>query len=582
MKSVSLRLGFLLACLAASALAQPRVDALQNNYSYLLPDNPNYGIARGSIFVIYGRNLANSSTGLQSSSTPPFLQTLLEGVSARVTVNGVTTSVIWYYVTPNQSGGILPSATPAGDGTIVVTNNGQTSNAAPIRVVDSAFGVLTLNGTGTGAAAVYDAVFNFLGASNSAKPGDAIQLFGTGLGPTTGSEVMQEPPVDLTSIPITAEIAGAPATVLFRGRIFPGLDQINVMIPNAAPAAAVQQGSNLFGCNVPITINIGAYASNVSTIPIAPNGGACTPSGGGGQGSTSDLTISQAERQQWIAAGIYRQGGVGLTRQASYTITDEVLTGATTTTLLTSDVLSATFNSIAGSDLPNLLSGNPFPGVFTPVAGACAVTQGTPPNPLPNLVYSSLDAGPSVAVEGPSGVASAPRMSSAGGISYAATVGAGVGADFLAQGTYRISGPGGPDVGAYSGNLRIAPDLVWTNRASGAVVDRSQPLTVTWTGGEPTTLVSLQGTSTVVNNGVVTSASFTCWANNPDGRLTVPASVLGQIPASGRLQAGNLSILQRGSLALASVGTGVRMFADGIDYLTGGNQWGIATSAEYR
>ncbi|MEZ5364770.1 MAG: hypothetical protein R2748_21140 [Bryobacterales bacterium] len=583
----TLSISLLLGCLVAPAFAQPRVDALQNNYSFLVPGDPNYGIARGSIFVIYGQNLANTSTGLQSATTPPFLQTTLEGVSAQVTVNGVTTDVIWYYVTPNQCAGILPSSTPAGDGTIVLRNNGQASNAAPIHVVDSAFGVLSLNGTGSGAAAVYDTQYRFLGPENSAKPGDAIQLFGTGLGPTTGSEVMQETPVDLTSIPISVEIAGAPATVLFRGRIFPGLDQINVLIPNAPPAAAKQQGASMFGCAVAITVKIGAYASNVTTIPIAQNGGACTPAGGGGgggggQGSTSDLSISQAEIDRWVAAGGYRVGGVGLTRQTSYAISDDPVTGATSTMVTTSDVLSATFYSVVGSDLAKLLNPSAA-GPFTPVAGNCAVTQGIPTNAYPNLVYTSLDAGSNVAVEGPGGVRTAPRTVESGFISYSATIGSGVGSDYLAPGTYRVSGPGGPDVGAFSGDLNIAPELVWTNHADAAVIDRSKPFTVTWTGGEPTTLVSIQGTSsTFSSTGVVTTASFTCWANNPDGRFTVPASVLSQLPASGRISAGTISILQRGTLGVASVGTGVRMFADGIDYLTGGNQWGTGTTPEYK
>jgi len=96
MKSVLLRVSFFCTCICLPLVAQPRIDALQNNYSYLLPDNPSYGIARGSIFIIYGANLANSTTGLQSSTQPPFLQTTLDGVSAQVTVDGVTTDVIWY------------------------------------------------------------------------------------------------------------------------------------------------------------------------------------------------------------------------------------------------------------------------------------------------------------------------------------------------------------------------------------------------------------------------------------------------------------------------------------------------------
>jgi hypothetical protein len=52
---------------AAALSAQPRIDQVQNNYSYLLPGNPNYGIAQGSIFIVKGANLANTSTGLQNT-----------------------------------------------------------------------------------------------------------------------------------------------------------------------------------------------------------------------------------------------------------------------------------------------------------------------------------------------------------------------------------------------------------------------------------------------------------------------------------------------------------------------------------
>jgi hypothetical protein len=202
--------------------------------------------------------------------------------------------------------------------------------------------------------------------------------------------------------------------------------------------------------------------------------------------------------------------------------------------------------------------------------------------PLPNLFFTSLDAGPSVSVTGPNGSRSVPRQIQPDSITYSLALESG---DYLAPGTYTISGEGGPDVGAFSGSLNVAPELLWTNRASLSVVDRSQPLQVTWSGGEPSTLVFIQGTSFVVDIDTgeeVTGASFTCVANNTAGQFTVPASVLGQLPASSRIDAGGFSFVMRGSLAIASTGTGVRMFASGVDYLTAGNQWGIAQSTEYK
>jgi len=249
--------------LSAVALsAQPRINQVANNYSFLLPGNPNYGIAQGSIFTIFGTNLSNVTTGLQNTPLP----TTLNGVSARVTVNGTSTNVIWYYVTPNQLAGIVPSSTPTGTGSITVTNNGQTSAPEPIEVVQSAFGILTLDGSGTGGAAVQDAEYKLLSSSNSTKPGDVILLYGTGAGAALGDETLQPAQVNLSSVPIVVEIGGVPATVLYHGRtIFPGLDQLNVVVPSGFE----------FGCHVSVTVRSGTYSSNFTTIPVASNRETC-------------------------------------------------------------------------------------------------------------------------------------------------------------------------------------------------------------------------------------------------------------------------------------------------------------------
>ena len=542
--------------------AQPRIDRIQNNYSYLLPGNPNYGIAQGSIFIVTGAGLATTSTDLQSAP----LQTNLNGVSARVTVGGSTTEVIWYYVTPNQVAGILPSATPVGEGMLTITNSAGTSPPALIRVVQSAFGTLTLDGSGTGGAAVYDANYKFLSASNSAKPGDVILLFGTGVGPVVGDEKALQTQSDLTALPVTVEIGGVPGNVLYRGRtIYPGLDQINVTIPSVVP----------YGCNVSLVVKTGSYASNSTTIPVSANGGNCPapePSGG-------DITISQSEISAWLAAGQFRSGAIGVTRQTSYSITDNPQGGQPATTINRSDVLSASFNRISGADLQKLLTAQ----TGGPVAGACDVYTGTIVNPYPNLTYTSLDAGAFLTVSGQAGNRSAERSrNSVGQIVYSATIGTGAAGNYLDAGRYTFTGPGGADVGSFSGSIQVAPELEWTNRTSLTSVDRSRPLTVTWTGGEPSTLVTIQGTSTVIQGTSVSATSFQCYARNTERQFTVPVSVLSQLPASGRITAGAISLLQRGTLAIASVGVGTRLRATGIDYLTAGNQWGVAQSAEYK
>jgi len=539
---------------------QPRITQLQNNYSYLLPDNPSYGLAQGSIFIIRGTDLAPSSTELQNVP----LGTTLNGVSARVTVNGTSTDVLWYYVTPNQLGGILPSRTPVGNGTITVSTSAGASVPAPIKVVQSGFGILTLSGAGTGAAAVYDARNAFLSAQNSTKPGDIIQLFGSGIGPVSGDESTAQMQTDLTSIPLTADLGGVPAVVLYRGRtIYPGLDQINLMVPSGVTP----------GCSVSLTVRTGAYASNVVSIPVSQSGGACPAA------SNTGVQISQAEINGWIAAGQFRTGSVGLTRQTSYAISDSPTGGAPTTSVTRNDVLSAGFNRVTGPDLASLLSGQ----IAGPQPGSCTFYSGAPPNLFPNLTYTSLDAGTPLSVSGPAGTRTAERSrNSTGQITYSAIVGTGDARNYIDPGRYTFSGPGGPDVGSFSGAIDVAPELVWTNRTTLTTVDRSQAVTVTWSGGEPTTLVGIQGVSTVAQGTTASVTSFQCWARNTDGRFTVPMSTLSQMLASSRIAAGGISILIRGSLAIASVGTGTRMTATGIDYLTAGNQWGVAQTVEYK
>src|SRR5690242_19484629 len=97
--SIVFRMCLFLPLFAASSLAQPVVSALQNNYSYILPGLPNYGIAQGSIFVMYGKNMGPAQT--LSQSTYPLMKNLA-GVTINVTVGGSTVQAIPYYVSATQ------------------------------------------------------------------------------------------------------------------------------------------------------------------------------------------------------------------------------------------------------------------------------------------------------------------------------------------------------------------------------------------------------------------------------------------------------------------------------------------------
>jgi uncharacterized protein (TIGR03437 family) len=250
---------------AVSSVAQPSVSALQNNYSRIPPGLPDYGIAQGSIFVMYGDRMGPPQL-VAASSFP--LTTTLGGVSIAVTgSDGRKYQAIPYYVSATQTAAILPSATPVGPATITVTYAGQTSAALPFSVLKIAFGVLTMNGAGSGAAAALDASSNFLGPANAAHPGEVVALWGTGLGPASGDETaLGGTAHDLGgSVPITVSIGGRQAAVQYHGRSqYPGVDRIDVTVP-----------SGVSGCYAAVQAQGDSIVSNLVTIPVAA-GRLCT------------------------------------------------------------------------------------------------------------------------------------------------------------------------------------------------------------------------------------------------------------------------------------------------------------------
>ena len=96
-------------------------------------------------------------------------------------------------------------------------------------------------------------------------------------------------------------------------------------------------------------------------------------------------------------------------------------------------------------------------------------------------------------------------------------------------GTFTFKTAGGADVGPFTATVSFAnPLIVVANPSALASIDRSQPLTVSWSGGNPGTYVYITGTSTSSPLGIL--ASFTCMAPADAGRFTVPSYVLSALP----------------------------------------------------
>jgi len=100
-------------------------------------------------------------------------------------------------------------------------------------------------------------------------------------------------------------------------------------------------------------------------------------------------------------------------------------------------------------------------------------------------------------------------------------------------GTFTFQGSGGADVGSFASTVTFAnPIIAWTNESVASTIDRSQDLTVTWTGGTPGSYVFIYGTSTATGT-ETTTAGYTCLTNADAGKFTVPFYILSALPAGG-------------------------------------------------
>lgn len=501
-RSLLQTLSFLLS--ATSLLAQqPFISAIQNNYSFTLPNLPNYGIAPGSLFVIYGSNLSTVSVPVLQSSAAPGVPLSLNGVSVSASVNGVTAAVPLYYVSTGQIAGVLPSTVPPGKGTIIVTNNGQVSQPATLQVVAGDFGILTTNNAGHGSAAVYDAQNKLISSSNSVSPGQTIVIYGSGVGadPGNNDRVFPQKQNNLTNIPTEVLIGGTSAAVLYRGRSqFPGVDQINVVVPAVVGA----------GCNVSLVVQSANYVSNSTTLAVAPNGGSCSD-------PNTDFTPAQL-------ASLRNKSSVKVG-----TLFIEQMT-AVARNLVRNVVRGRFLNYTQAQFATKPLSDSSIS------YGSCQVSVTT------NVRITHFSAGSSLTLSGPGGqtaTALFTTLKDGTGGEYRGTLPAG----FIPNGggTFLFNnGSGSNAVGPFTTpSLFVSQPLSWTNRNAISSVNRTQGLTVTWSGGANGTFVLVRG-SAVAGTDVV---AFSCAVPVTAGKFTIPPSILlAMPPVNGDLVLSNITL----------------------------------------
>lgn len=505
--------------LGSVCLAQPQVAAVANNYSYTPAGMPNFGIAQGSIFDIFGSGLATSTSTLQSVPLP----TTLAGATVTVTVGTTSTQAILYFASPAQIAAILPSSTPVGTGQITVAVGGQTSAPSPITVVQSAFGLLTLNGVGNGPAAVYDVNYRYNGFANAANAGDYLTLWGSGLGPITGDETKAPAQTNL-STPIEVDIGGQVATVVYHGRSgYPGLDQVNVVVP-----------AGVSGCYVSVVVRSGNIVSNFGTISVAPSGRYCAEATLGLSASQIQTVSSQPGfnvGQIIVVAGQNLNVSAGFARFTQAQFAARQPGG----------------NASLGTCVVYNFNGS-------------AQTVANPISPAP------LNAGASLAFTPPAGAGFDAATLPLQGGSYAASLPRPTSGNL--KGTYSLAGTGGADVGPFSAQLTWPGGGSFTIFAPNNLTSapRSQDLTVNWTVPGSTVageFVQISGSSAVASGAA--GALFYCSAPLAPGQFTIPSAVLLSLPATpaGGSPLSYLSgtLIIPGNFSATGVDLGLSLFA---------------------
>lgn len=471
----------------SSLLAQPTVYGLANNYSGTKAGLPNYGISPGSLFIIAGADLTTASN---TAEMFPLTKTL-DGTSVSVTVNGVTTQPTLYYILPTQIGAVLPEATPLGTGTLTVSSPAGTSQAVPIQVVQSDFGILTDNGAGYGPAAAFDTSYNALTATHPATPGELIVFWGTGVGPDPNNDDSTEPQKtdNLTNIPMQVYIGGVSASVYYKGRsAYPGVDEVFVYVPSGVP----------MGCYVSVATSSGSITSNYGTIPVAPSGAS----------SCSDQ-IDFLSKYQAL---------VGKSSANTATIEIDTETKQTSSGTTTSSGASAQFKTLDAVQIYSELSSDHWLSL-----GNCIVDQGNSAG-TPTVI----SAGPNLTLSGPGGE-QASFTYSAGRSPAAYTVTLSNSFIPSAGGTFTVNGAGGSgaQIGSFSAAVTIPPAITWTNMSAASQIIGSQGFTLNWTGGSSDGIVVISGDST---GSAGIDVKFVCLVPAASGTFTVPPEVLLSLP----------------------------------------------------
>ncbi len=486
----------------SAQLPSIKPHGIVNAASFFAPGLPAGSIARGSIFTIFGSALGPAQ-GVQVAAFP--LQNAFNGVTITVTQGATVVNALPLYVRQDQINALMPSNAPLGWVSVRVVRNNAFSNPSPVYVANDSVGIFTATGLGIGSGAIN----NFVSASNqpanslaaSAKPGQVVTMFATGLGPITSPD-NQAPPTGSLPTPVEVWVGGIPASVSYSGRspCCAGLDQVAFTVPANAPQ----------GCWVPVEVRTShATVSNFVSMAIDPKGAACS------------------DPANPFTGALVQGKAIGMLSLIRTTIHEDV--GVTAPVDVSEDFV--TYTATQQTATPFVFA----PFTSAPPPGTCTVYPGAGDffnsASIPgNSAATYLDAGTQLQISGPGGQQSVSLVNNAAALGSYLPLYSLPNKLYLAPGNYTVSGAGGANVGAFKANLTVPSPFTWTNMSQIQSVDRTQPLTLSWSGATAGQSLAILG----VDSDLPTNSSsmFVCIAPANATSFTVPAEVLSAIPAT--------------------------------------------------
>ncbi len=202
-------------------------------------------ISPGALISIVGTNLGPAAPANLTLDANGNVATSLGGV--KVLVGGKAAPLI--YASSTQINAVVPYEIAGLLGLPVsVTYQGQGSNGFNVEAAPAAPGIFTQTSSGVGPGAILNQDYTLNGPANPAPRGSIVTIFMTGEGQTSPSGVDGWVTVPSTSsfgpitpapvLPVSATLAGQPATVQFAGEApgtVSGVLQVNLQIPANAP-----------------------------------------------------------------------------------------------------------------------------------------------------------------------------------------------------------------------------------------------------------------------------------------------------------------------------------------------------------